>query len=128
MKIYELSIAREHVLEKWQIDNVNIARDVFKQKISDKNNAIRTRVLENHTVVSEKYYGEDPDWAAMDDEWNEAEDDINSPFEFWDVYTINPATKEKESICSCSSETSAIDWILFKRYSGDSNIYLIEHS
>ena len=130
-KIYEMTVAREHVMEKIQVDNVNVAREIFKEKIANKDNSIRARTVEGHKVTAEKFYGEDPDWWAMDEEWNYTEKDINAPNESWDIYMIDTTTKAKTLVDSCRSENEAIDWTVFHAEHdakfGTKYIYTYEH-
>lgn len=130
-KIYEMTIVCNHVVEKIQIDNVEIARDIFKEKVANKKNSIRARTIEDHKVTSEKFYGEEQDWWTTDEEWNNTEKDINPTQETWDIYTVDTTTKEMTIVDSCSSEDQAIDWTVFhaKRDAefGTKYIYMYEH-
>ena len=127
--IYELTVVREHIMERIQVDNRNIANQIFKEKLADKKNSIRARTIEHNRITSEKFFGEDPDWECMDEEWDFTEHDIKMTKESWDIFAVDTETKVKTDIDSCKSEKTAIDWASFHAKSNpdEKHVYLIEH-
>ena len=131
MKEYEISATREHVVIKALCDNKNVANDVFALLRANKENSIRARVFDGYKVESEKYYGEDPDWPCMDEEWDYMYRRVNEAEEEWLVCKINLETEQEEDIGRFSSRESAVGWISFeaKRDSayGIKYVYNIDH-
>ena len=111
---YSVDATREGIVIKTQVDNADMANDVFKLLRKNPDNSIRARSYDTKgRVVSEKFYGEDPDWWAIDDEWNDMEKRAKGEEEC-DVYKVDLVTHAEEHVASLKNRSGAITWIAFE--------------
>ena len=131
MKEYEISATREHVVIKALCDNKQTANDTFSLFRANKENSIRARVFEHGKVQSEKYYGEDPDWACMDMEWDDTYRRINDAKQKWIVSKVELTFKQEEDVGRFTSREAAVNWITFEAPRdadyGLKYVYVIDH-
>lgn len=131
MKEYEISATREHVVIKALCDNKNTANEVFALFRVNKENSIRARAFEFGEFLPAKYYGEDPDWDCMDEEWNYTYNKLNNFEQKWTVSKIELASRTEEAVGCFPSREAVIEWIAFEARR-DSNygvkyIYTVDH-
>ena len=112
MYTYEITAAGDGFVTKTQCDYKDTATEIFKETRKNKELAVRTRVLDGDTVVSEKTFGGKEAWDVIDAEWNNC---YKAPAY---VCKINITTGDEEEVGEFKDYDSALNWIRFAKEPG----------